>query len=197
MIPLIRYSTDVKIPHTVYLLEDGLTLWESTINQTPQMSQELLDIFPHIPTIIELSLENTRIIMNIVDQYLVLGKGEFLKAYIQPLIHIFNLVVANAKDQAIVWTLKPMETLLILFPQQAPNALAPVLQKIFVLIITSGEEADLIIPHYINIFARILFQNPHFFESFISTLAQLEQKSDLLITFLEIWLQKVKKSMIF
>lgn len=98
------------------------------------------------------------------------------------------MVVGNAKALAIVWTLKPMDTFLMLFPQEAPTSLNGVLEKILVLIFSNDQESELIIPHYINIFARILFQNPQFFILFIQQKAQTLQKPDLCSSFLDVWL---------
>lgn len=82
-IPLIRFSTDTKIPNNVYLCEDGLTLWEESINQCQQMTQDFLSIFPHISSLMKMNLDNTRVVMNVIDQYLVLGSQNFLQVFNQ------------------------------------------------------------------------------------------------------------------
>ena len=46
--PVIRFSTDLKEPSHIYLLEDGLELWLNLLHNTKTMSKELAELAVNI-----------------------------------------------------------------------------------------------------------------------------------------------------
>ncbi len=65
-----------------------------------------------------------------------------------------------------VFVLKALETLLTLYPREAPVLIEKVLNKILNLTL-SDSESDVAITHYLSIFARIALQNMEFFVSLL------------------------------
>ena len=49
--------------------------------------------------------------------------------------HSYEQVIGNVKDEPAMWTLKPVEIFIQLFPTEAPQYLEPLLQKILFTII--------------------------------------------------------------
>lgn len=49
LLPVIKFSTDVSQDPHVYLMEDGLDLWLSTLHCSPAMTPGLLDLFSNMP----------------------------------------------------------------------------------------------------------------------------------------------------
>jgi hypothetical protein len=83
----------------VYLIEDGLFLWLSVMTHTPSFSNELLQLFEAIPKIAASASEHIKLIMKITEEYLILGKAEFLKVYAGPLVAMFSSLIGNGRTQ--------------------------------------------------------------------------------------------------
>jgi hypothetical protein len=145
-IPLISYSTDTTKPESIYLIEEALQLWYKILSCSTQLDN-LLHLFPRVAAIIEQSFENIQIMMKILEEYLVLGKMEFLqvlwlpfctysctKAYGNQMVFIFDKVIGNVKDEPTLWTLRPIEIYAQLFPTALPFMEA-LLQKILITLV--------------------------------------------------------------
>lgn len=52
ILPVIDISTDVKQDQHVYLLEDGLELWHTTLLNAPSSSPDLLKLFNNMPPLL-------------------------------------------------------------------------------------------------------------------------------------------------
>ncbi len=82
---LIGVSTDLTKPESIYLIEDGLVLWYCTLSSSPPDAlPKLLPLYPRITAIMECNFEHTRIAMRIIEEYLIIGKGEFLQVFPPP-----------------------------------------------------------------------------------------------------------------
>jgi hypothetical protein len=92
-VPLIKHSTDISKPESVYLLEEGLQLWLTVLSHINSLSPALLSIYPHITAIMGNSFEHIKISMKIMEEYLVLGKADFLKVIIGNSLYVYVLLV--------------------------------------------------------------------------------------------------------
>ena len=52
LFPVIRLSTDLKDPSSVYLLEDGLELWLAALHNTKTVSQGLMELADNLPALL-------------------------------------------------------------------------------------------------------------------------------------------------
>jgi len=186
VIPIVKHSTDIAQPDSIYLMDEGLLLWMNVVSQASEINSPLLAIFPNIVAVMDQTFEHTKVVMRIIEEYLVIGKGEFLKLYGNALITVFSNTIGNVKDQAAAWLCKPIEIFIQLFPQESPQYLEPVLQKILAEIFNLSESTPWVVVHYINLFARILLQNPDFFFKFFQRIG-----IQSLINFLDVWIEKV------
>lgn len=188
------YSIDIRSPDSVYLLvrshntafdlisyllEDGLILWSGIVHLSATASPSLISLFPHLPAILDATLEHLEVCMKILEAYLLMGLSDFMKQYAANVADVFMKVIGNVNDEGIktvllrrshvtlgtTFALRPLETLLTLFPQEAPPVLDTVLQKLLSLIL-SDQETDVAVTEYLTIFARIALQNLNFFVSF-------------------------------
>jgi hypothetical protein len=53
LIPIINYSTDIKNPSSVYLLEEGLELWIITVQNSIKLTPELLNLFSNLKPLLD------------------------------------------------------------------------------------------------------------------------------------------------
>eukprot|EP01117_Protostelium_nocturnum_P019129 TRINITY_DN8201_c0_g1_i1.p1 TRINITY_DN8201_c0_g1~~TRINITY_DN8201_c0_g1_i1.p1 ORF type:complete len:1015 (+),score=363.64 TRINITY_DN8201_c0_g1_i1:126-3170(+) len=185
-VPVISHSVNESNPDSVYLMEDGLVLWETAMKQSPDFVPELLPLFAMMPSICANTSEHIFINMKIVEEYLVLGRVEFLKVYATSLVSIFSSLIGTMKDSATIAVMQPMEIFIQLFPQEAVQCLEPVLHQILKQIL-SGKESSLLVVNYLVIFGRILVARPDLFLELFSRIGG----QTILIPFIEVWLEKM------
>jgi len=104
---------------------------------------------------------------------------------VKDIVQIFEDVIGNVKELAIMWILQPINIFLQLFPIEALPYLQNVLNKILILLLTS-QESDSVKVHYISIFARCLIGNKDGFFAFFRGL----NNPNIFFNFLDIWLDK-------
>ena len=81
LVPVIKYATDTQQPASVYLLEDGLELWNITVQNATHMSAELLDAFANIRALLDRDTDVWRLCLEIIDSYVVLDARQLFKFY--------------------------------------------------------------------------------------------------------------------
>jgi hypothetical protein len=79
LIPVIHFSTDSNNPASVYLLEDGLELWNITVQNSLQMSPDLLNLFANIKPLLDRDTDIWKLCLEIIDSYVILGGRELFK----------------------------------------------------------------------------------------------------------------------
>ncbi|KAJ7540520.1 hypothetical protein O6H91_10G020100 [Diphasiastrum complanatum] len=199
LFPMLQYSTDVNQPDELNMLEDGLQLWQSTLKYAPSMVTQLLELFPHLVSGMERSLDHLQVAMKIIESYILLGGQAFLQRHAVGVVKILDAVVGNVKEKGMMCTLPVIETLIQCFPGEAPPLLERVLQKLIILVISGRDEADIVKAFSGAILARILVQNSSFFAQLISqpSLLHALQESGVLVDqstlllFFDSWLDKV------
>ena len=71
-------STHLNNSCSVYLLEDGLELWLVALQNSKHLLPQWMQLASNIPPILELSSENLRTMIYIVQAYIVLAPNEFV-----------------------------------------------------------------------------------------------------------------------
>lgn len=89
LIPVIHYSTDSNNPASVYLLEDGLELWNITVQNSLQMTTDLLTLFSNIKPLLERDTDTWKLCLEIVDSYVILDARQFFQFYGEFLVNKF------------------------------------------------------------------------------------------------------------
>eukprot|EP01027_Heterolobosea_sp_BB2_P015291 GEZU01021894.1.p1 GENE.GEZU01021894.1~~GEZU01021894.1.p1 ORF type:complete len:298 (-),score=92.76 GEZU01021894.1:49-942(-) len=154
------------------------------------MPVELLKLFNNVIKISDSGdVENLHTILKITDSYVLLGKADFMNVYAAQLSKMFLQIIGNVKERPTLYCIDVMDTLLLLFPKEAPLVLDQPLQKALSEIF-NGKETDLIISNYISLFARLALQNQGFFMQLFQRLQQQSNQNDLLYKFIDTWLDK-------
>ena len=81
LIPVIHYSTDSANPASVYLLEDGLELWNITIQNSVQITTDLLNLFSNIKPLLERDTDIWKLCLEIIDSYVILDCLQLFQYY--------------------------------------------------------------------------------------------------------------------
>jgi len=169
LIPIIDYSTKVgERSSDNGLLEDGILLWLCTLRSATEFSQELLDLFGNLRAIIDGGLEKVilQLSIKLVESYILLGQIDFLQAHVDEIASIFFMWIGDTKDDMTNEVIRPLEVMLMLYPEEMPVHFEPLLIKL-VHLMFSGEESDLALCYYVHFFNRLLLHNPDFFLSFL------------------------------
>lgn len=85
VIPILQESIDTTKPGHLYLLEEGLTLWLCTLQNSSVPSNALLALFPAAIGLLELGTESIKTVMHILEASVVLAPLETLQLYAEPL----------------------------------------------------------------------------------------------------------------
>lgn len=92
LLPVIHYSTDSLNPASVYLLEDGLELWNITVQNSLQMTPDLINLFANIKPLLDRDTDIWKLCLEIIDSYVVLGPKELFQVICSsPLLSLNSL----------------------------------------------------------------------------------------------------------
>jgi hypothetical protein len=82
LIPVIHYSTDSNNPASVYLLEDGLELWNITVQNSTEMSMDMLQLFVNIKPLLDRDTDIWKLCLEIIDSYVILDGRQLFEVRI-------------------------------------------------------------------------------------------------------------------
>ncbi|KAG8187533.1 hypothetical protein JTE90_008420 [Oedothorax gibbosus] len=192
LLPMIEYSTDVSQPPHVYLLEDGLDLWWTVLDNTSICTEPLLKLPVNLMPLLEYQGENLPICLQITEAYIILSPENFLKRYGQTLVQTFLSTLPDMKSDAINMVLKVVDTAFIVFPEDGPVLFQPILPFVF----TQALQEDVLpisLSIYISTLSRVIMHNQSCFGSILQTKANESQKDVgvLLGELLDVWLEKM------
>ncbi|KAJ7365738.1 Importin-11 [Desmophyllum pertusum] len=202
LVPLIQLSTDVSQPPHIYLLEDGLDLWQNVLVNASCMTAELLQLFVNMPSLLELGSENLRICFGIIESYVLLDQRQFLQNFSAPVVDACLRMLGNIKPEGGIILSRVVETIIKVSPLTGTELFVPVLLKIFHMILevevklftylfclgTHSSSGHL--PVY---YGEIILHNYPAFIHIVENVAQQlsKQVTDVLTQLLDIWLDKM------
>ncbi|GFT81037.1 importin-11 [Trichonephila clavipes] len=192
LLPMIALSTDVNQPPHVYLLEDGLDLWWTVLDNTSTYSEELISLAGNIMPLLEYKSENLQICLQITEAYIILCPEVFLKRYGQTLVQTFLSAVTDMKNEAIDMVLKVIETAFIVFPEDGPILFQPMLPFVLSLALES-DVLPISLSVYLSLFSRVILHNQTCFGSVLQKQANESRKDvgSMLGELLDKWLDKM------
>lgn len=84
----------------LYLLEEGLELWDATIKATPASTPHaLLELVPYIFPLAEMGSETLRKVLEIIESYIILAPREMIFNYRDPLFMVFASLIGDLKPE--------------------------------------------------------------------------------------------------
>ncbi|KAL1117813.1 hypothetical protein AAG570_004128 [Ranatra chinensis] len=192
VLSVISLSTDVKQESHVYLLEDGLELWQAVIESTPQPTPSIMQLFSNMPPLLENNSEHLRLCVYIIQAYVVLSPDEFLQVYGQAIVNLCADLLTDLLSEGVVMILSLLELFIKANPTLSVNLLKPLLPKIFE-VIYKGDELPMVMSVYLSILARVLLASKEIFIQTTNKLSEIvNQTPDSVIsTILDVWLAKM------
>ncbi|XP_059610198.1 importin-11 [Phlebotomus argentipes] len=184
--PVISISTNVEEPSHVYLLEEGLELWLSVIENSSSMTPELLQLCDNVLPIIEKSSENMRTVLYIIQSYILLSPQVYLQRHGKNVVSTCAYLLSDMRPEGICMIMKLFEAFLCAKPEFAIELLKPVLPDIFKNVI-ENKEYSLVMTMYLSIMARVLLINQVVFSEILQSLQQRNALGDIL----DIWIAKL------
>ncbi|XP_076047855.1 importin beta11 [Oratosquilla oratoria] len=162
LISIINISTDVREDCHVYLLEDGLQLWLTTLENTAQAHDALLNLYANMLPLLEMSVDNLRLCLQITMAYVLLCPQQFLAKYGNSLVELFKSLLTDMKSEGLVLILRTVEMMLRALPSEAATLIQPLLPGI-VRVVLEGEQYPMVMSMYLSVVARlILYAEPVF-----------------------------------
>eukprot|EP00897_Mesotaenium_endlicherianum_P007868 jgi/Mesen1/7109/ME000369S06434 len=200
LLPILQYSTDISQPDELNMIEDGMQLWEVTLQHAPKMEPQLLALFPHLVAIMTRNFDHLLVAMQLIECYILVGGIDFLQQHAAGVVQILGGVVGFVNEKGTMATLAVIDTFIQCFPREAPPALEQVLQRLILIAVGTTDDADLVRATAATVLARVLLQNSAYFLQLLSlpaTYSLLQGKvaasegATPLLIFCDAWLDKV------
>nr|CAD7589784.1 unnamed protein product [Timema genevievae] len=192
LIPVIALSTDMAQDAHVYLLEDGLELWLAVLENSTQMTPELLQLFNNMQPLFQHHADNLRTCLYITQANILLSPEQFLKMYGEIVVASANEMLADMRSEGIVMTMRLIETCLRSAPGIAQEIVKPILPRVFEAVYR-GSEYPMVMSMYLSVMSRILLSSRDVFSQVVSIIAQLEDsRAEIILDkILDVWLDKM------
>ncbi|XP_063215721.1 importin-11-like isoform X2 [Bacillus rossius redtenbacheri] len=192
LVPMVALSTDLSQPAHVYLMEDGLELWLAVLENSSQVTPELLQLFRNMPHLLEHCTDNIRTCFYIIQANILLAPDLFLKTYGEPIIMHCDDMLSDMRSEGVVLTMRLVETYLRAAPSLATDVVKPILPRVF-LAVYKGEEYPMVMSMYLSVMSRVLLNSLQAFSQVVQKVANLvgERQEVVLDKILDVWLDKM------
>ncbi|KAL4228026.1 Importin-11 [Mactra antiquata] len=192
LLPVIALSTDTSKPEHVYLLDDGLELWHTTLVNAETLTPELLALYSNMTSLLEMSTENLRICLKVIEEYILLGPNAFMEGYANELVKSLSSMVTDLRTEGVILVLKVVELVFRAFPAQGPQVFSSMLAE-FLRSILISDEHPMVMSIYVTIFARVVLQNQDYFWTFLDQIAteSLSESTALFKSLLTAWMETI------
>ncbi|CAH1407271.1 unnamed protein product [Nezara viridula] len=192
ILSVISLSTDVRQDCHVYLLEDGLELWQSVVETTAYPTPGLIQLFSNMPPLLEGNTEHLRLCMSIISAYVLLSPDDIIEVYGQTLINLFADMLTDMRTEGILLIMRVLELFMKVNSSKSSLLLKPLLPDIFGNI-HKGEEFPMVMSVYLSILARVLLASQETFIEIMNKVSETVRQSpdEVLNKMLEVWLHKM------
>ncbi|XP_065222298.1 importin-11 [Planococcus citri] len=192
VILVVECSLDTKQEGHVYLLEDGLSLFNAFLENV-NSGDEIFRLLSYLPILIEKSTEHLRVILNIMTAAVLLNPDIFLRDYGPCIAKTLIELIPDTKAEGITLILGFFETLIKIRPYHCVELAQSVLQDSLININTSDDKPTVFSLRF-SIMARIiLFSNELFAQIIENTCGTHNISRDMLFSsFFDAWLRKME-----
>ncbi|KNC53005.1 uncharacterized protein AMSG_09183 [Thecamonas trahens ATCC 50062] len=186
VLPLIEYCTE-PAPHGVYLMDEGLTLWEETLKVAREpMSAALLGLLPRALALSHSGLGELVSCCKILESYAVLGGPAFLEARGSEVADaLMRLMGYGRGDDGMATVLPSVITLLQVWPSGGPALFGEVVTKA-VGDLLNGKVPSVLCAKYLVLIARVCLVAPSFFSGLFAD----SGGEAAMGAFLDVWLAR-------
>lgn len=170
-------------------MEEALSLWVAVVENSTSVSPQLIALCKNIMPIIEMSSENLRTVLTLIQAYIILDAHAYLDIYGAQFVAFCLRMFPDIRVEGIILMLKVFETCLKTDPNYALELLRPSLPYIFKQVYLN-KEYPMLMGMYLTILARVLIINQNVFTEVVNEL----QLPNALETILDVWIVKMPLS---
>lgn len=150
------------------------------------MSEHLIDLCRNIMPIIEMSSENLRTVLVLIQAYILLDAHAFLERYGRTFVDFCNRMFDDIRPEGIILMVKVLEICLKTDANYGLELVRPALPYIFRQVY-SNKDFPMLMGMYLTMVARVLLISQQVFMEIIQGL----QQPDALETILDVWITKM------
>ena len=186
-------ATNLNNTCHVYLLEDGLELWLVALQNSKQLLPQWLQLAQNIPPILEMSTENLRTMVYIVQAYIVLAPNEFIPACGASVMRPLHEQYDDLQDEGILMILRLVDLILKIGPAPESSRLFKPLILRSLRAVHEGRAYPMLMSMHLSIVSRMILNNKSEFHQFLNELAQEDNvnSDDVAAQILEVWSEKM------
>ncbi|XP_059487451.1 importin-11 [Neocloeon triangulifer] len=191
LLPVVATSTDLDQEAHVYLLEDGLDLWQAVLENAARMSPQLLQLWTRVPTLMERTTEHLQSCLQLTKAYLLLAPTQFLETHGKVLVATLDEILGDIRLEGLLQVLRLVELIM-----RAEPAAAPLLQVLIERVIMSvlrAEALPILMALQLSVLARLLLGPQNVLADAVNSVAVSsgETADSVLQRLLDVWLDKM------
>ena len=189
---VIFMSTNLNNPCSVYLLEDGLELWLVSLQNSRQLLPQWMQLALNIPPILELSSENLRTMIYIVQAYIVLAPHEFVAASGDIVCRPLNEQYGDLQDEGVLMILRLVDLTLKIGPPQSSRICQQLILR-SLRAVYEGQAYPMLMSMHLSIISRLILNYNSEFHEFLNCMASQDNaNSDQMAgKILDVWMDKM------
>uniref|UniRef100_A0AAR5PV48 Importin N-terminal domain-containing protein n=2 Tax=Dendroctonus ponderosae TaxID=77166 RepID=A0AAR5PV48_DENPD len=192
LLPIIQMGTNTNESSIVYLLEDALDLWTAVLEYSPTMTNELMQLFNNMPSLLDYTTETLRTCLYISLVHLLLAPEWVMRSQGNQLMSICVSLMSDLKNEGVVMLMRLVDSFIRAIPGLGSETVMPILPKIFDRIY-EGEEYPLVMSMFMCIFGRTLLSSHEVFNRVIAEVARDKNENEqvTLIKIFDIFLTRM------
>jgi len=189
---VIYMSTHLNNSCSVYLLEDGLELWLVALQNSKHLLPQWMQLASNIPPILELSSENLRTMIYIVQAYIVLAPNEFVATCGASVMKPLDVQYGDLQDEGVLMILRLVDLTLKIGPPQSSRIFQPLILR-SMQAVYEGQAYPMLMSVHLSIVSRMILSYKPEFQEFLNALATNNgnQSDDIAAQILDVWMDKM------
>ncbi|XP_067934754.1 importin-11-like [Watersipora subatra] len=193
VLPVIELSTDTSQPAHVYLFEDGLELWLTVLQNSVECTPPLLQLFKAIPVIIDLSTENLKCCLKIIESYALLSAQSLFLQFGNMLVDSLCSLVTDIKSEGLIMVLRVVETFFKLLPNESSQLFKKLFIEWIIPSVLDGESYPMVMSLYLCLVSRLIMNSQQLFLLYLAEYSHTHhyQEADVLREFLRTWFESL------
>lgn len=191
-VPVIAHSVDSASPSVVYLLEDGLELWSTTVHFAVEMGDGLDQLAPYLVNLLTIGSENLKTVVRLVNSYLLLSADFFVQNYGKALFENLGLILNELRSEAVGSVMQVVESVVQLTspPLYQANLVSSGLFRSIVSPVFDASESTYSQLYCLAALSRLAIQDSTFFMAAIAAAFEADA-AEILHKLIGNWCQKL------
>ncbi|XP_025415484.1 importin-11 [Sipha flava] len=197
LVPIIRYSVDIKETAYIYLQEDGLELLLSYIESCSTYNDDMLSLINYLLPLLDYSTEHLKTGLMILEAYILIAPERVISEYGTQFFNLTTSLMNDLKDEGIVCILSLYETIIkVNLPQTIEMMMVVLGQNLKCL--CSGEIGLTVNSCRLSLISRVILNDPAIFIQVVEHLCITENGNlinfdNVLNRIIEVWLERMNQ----